>query len=337
MAFYAAKSYCLPQKKQVLQKKQRDNIQNIAEKLTKTPSIVIIIARRKAIVCRKNHLKGATMQSNVTTDIFETAGSGASAEEILTVSHLYKRFKLSRKQKQIAKKQEDYIIAVNDLSFSAYRGEIFGLLGPNGAGKTTTLRMLSTLIRPDSGDIVIDNSNVLTQSEAVRSKIGFLTSDLKLEEFFTPNYLFDFFADLRGVDRQTRDERKKQLFSLFGIEKFAEVKVGNLSTGMKQKASLVISLVHDPEFIIFDEPTNGLDVLTAKVVTDFLLHLRDTGHTIIVSTHIFSLVDKICDRVGIILDGHMVTCGEKSRICGGKNMEDAFFDIYYNYTGGEQQ
>ena len=139
------------------------------------------------------------------------------------------------------------------------------------------------------------------------------------------------------MDRQTRDERKKQLFSLFGIEKFAEVKVGNLSTGMKQKASLVISLVHDPEFIIFDEPTNGLDVLTAKVVTDFLLHLRDTGHTIIVSTHIFSLVDKICDRVGIILDGHMVTCGEKSRICGGKNMEDAFFDIYYNYTGGEQQ
>lgn len=93
---------------------------------------------------------------------------------------------------------------------------------------------------------------------------------------------------------------------------------------MKQKASLVISLVHDPEFIIFDEPTNGLDVLTAKVVTDFLLHLRDTGHTIIVSTHIFSLDDKICDRVGIILDGHMVTCGEKAVSAAGKTWKTRF-------------
>ena len=104
---------------------------------------------------------------------------------------------------------------------------------------------------------------------------------------------------------------------------------------MKQKASLAISLVHDPSVIIFDEPTNGLDVITAKTVTDFLLGLKKTGHTVVVSTHIFSLVDKICDRVGIIVDGKMIKCGTLKEVSGGKNMEDAFFDIYYEYTGGK--
>lgn len=258
-------------------------------------------------------------------------------DEILSVSHLYKKFKVGRKQKALTGAKEDFIIAVNDLSFSAYRGEIFGLLGPNGAGKTTTLRILSTLIKPDGGDATIDGDSVLVNSEKVRSKIGFLTSELKLEEFFTPDYLFDFFSELRGVAKTVREERKKRLFSAFGIDKFAGVKVGNLSTGMKQKAALAIALVHDPEVIIFDEPTNGLDVLTAKVVTDFLISLKNSGHTVIVSTHIFSLVDKICDRVGIIVDGKMIKCGGRREVCGDKNMEEAFFDIYYKYTGGEER
>ena len=134
-------------------------------------------------------------------------------------------------------------------------------------------------------------------------KIGFLTSELKLEEFFTPNYLFDFFSNLHQVEPSVREQRKKSLFDRFGIGEFAEVKVANLSTGMKQKTSLAISLVHDPHIIIFDEPTNGLDVLTAKVVTDFLQELKQEGKTILVSTHIFSLIERICDRVGIIVDG----------------------------------
>ena len=173
----------------------------------------------------------------------------------MKVKGLNKTFTLSQKQQKIEKTNEKKRIAVHDLSFTSYRGEVFGLLGPNGAGKTTTLRMLATLIKPDSGD-----------AEEVRSKIGFLTSELKLEGFFTPNYLYNFFSDLYGVEPAVRDERKKRLFDRFGITQFAEVKVKDMSTGMKQKVSLVISLVHDPEIIIFDEPTNGLDVLTAKVV-----------------------------------------------------------------------
>lgn len=257
-------------------------------------------------------------------------------EEVLRAEHLCKTFRLSPKQQRLEKTKEKQRTAANDLSFSAYKGEIFGLLGPNGAGKTTTLRMLATLIKPDSGDAHIDGCSIVTQAEEVRGRIGFLTSELKLEEFFTPNYLFDFFSELHRVPAEVREARKRKLFSTFGIDKFAEVKVSNLSTGMKQKASLAISLVHDPSIIIFDEPTNGLDVLTAKVVTDFLYQLREEGKTIVVSTHIFTLIEKLCDRVGVLIDGKMIVCDTLEAVCAGKTLEDRFFDLYAE-TVGEQQ
>lgn len=256
--------------------------------------------------------------------------------EILRVEGLCKTFRLSRKQQKIERTDRKEIVAVNNLSFTANQGEIFGLLGPNGAGKTTTLRMLSTLIRPDSGDAILDGYSVVNQPEEVRGKIGFLTSELKLEDFFTPNYLFGFFSQLHHVDEVTMRERKNQMFSRFGIDRFAEVKVANLSTGMKQKLSLVISLVHDPDIIIFDEPTNGLDVLTARTVTDYLQELRDLGKTIILSTHIFSLVERLCDRVGIIIDGQLTHCDTLENICNGQTLEDRFFDIYKEKKGGQE-
>ena len=253
--------------------------------------------------------------------------------EILQVQGLTKTFRLSAKQQKLERTKEKVRVAVDNLSFSAYEGEIFGLLGPNGAGKTTTLRLLATLIRPDSGDAVVDGVSVVRQPDQVRSRIGFLTSELKLEDCFTPNYLFNFFAGLHKVDPAVRDRRRKILFERFGIDRFAEVKVANLSTGMKQKVSLVVSIVHDPDIIIFDEPTNGLDVLTAKVVTDFLQELRGEGKTIIVSTHIFSLIEKLCDRVGVIVNGRMTVCDTLERVCGGKNLEDRFFEIYKETAG----
>lgn len=254
-------------------------------------------------------------------------------EKILEVKGLKKTFKLSAKQQKIEKTNDKVKVAVNDLSFTAYRGEVFGLLGPNGAGKTTTLRMLATLIKPDEGDAIVDGSSIVSAPEEVRGKIGFLTSELKLEEFFTPNYLYDFFSDLHGVPADVAEKRKQDYFERFGIDKFAEVKVGNLSTGMKQKVSLVVSLVHDPDIIIFDEPTNGLDVLTAKVVTDFLLDLKERGKSIIVSTHIFSLIEKICDRVGIVINGQMIACEDLETIKQGKSLEDRFFEIYEEKVG----
>lgn len=255
--------------------------------------------------------------------------------ELIIATNLKKTFTLSRKQQMLEKQKEKVRTAVNGLSFSAYSGEIFGLLGPNGAGKTTTLRMLATLIRPDEGDAYIDGYSIVKEPEKVREKIGFLTSELKLEEFFTPNYLFDFFSNLHGIDPEVARARKAEMFEMFGIDKFAEVKVADLSTGMKQKASLCISLVHDPDVIIFDEPTNGLDVITAKTVTDFLISLKEKGKTIIVSTHIFSLIEKICDRVGIIINGEMCVCDTLENICKDKSLEDRFFEIYAEHEGGE--
>ncbi len=257
-------------------------------------------------------------------------------EEILRVEGLSKTFTLSKKQQKIERTTQRKKVAVDNLSFTANRGEIFGLLGPNGAGKTTTLRMLSTLIKPDTGDAVLDGCSIISDPEGVRSKIGFLTSELKLEDFFTPNYLFDFFSRLHQVPEDVVRTRKEQMFTRFGIDKFAEVKVQNLSTGMKQKLSLVISLVHDPEVIIFDEPTNGLDVLTARTVTDYLQELRGQGKTIILSTHIFSLVERLCDRVGIIIDGRMISCGTLEEVCNGLSIEDRFFEIFKEVKGDEE-
>ena len=257
-------------------------------------------------------------------------------DEILRVEGISKTFTLSKKQQKIERTTLRKKVAVDNLSFTANRGEIFGLLGPNGAGKTTTLRILATLIKPDTGDAVLDGYSVVNEEEEVRSRIAFLTSELKLEDFFTPNYLFDFFARLHGVPEAEAAERKRMMFERFGIDKFAEVKVQNLSTGMKQKASIVISLAHNPDIIIFDEPTNGLDVLTARTVTDFLAEMRQQGKTIILSTHIFSLVEKLCDRVGIIIDGRMTNCDTLDAIRDGMSLEDRFFEIYKTVKGGEE-
>ena len=254
-------------------------------------------------------------------------------EEVLRVEHLSKSFRLSAKQQRLEKTGERIRHAVNDVSFRAYRGEIFGLLGPNGAGKTTTMRMLATLIRPDSGDAVLDGASILTQETEVRSKLAFLTGELKLEDCFTPDYLFNFFSDLHGIDPTVRETRKQALFARFGIDKFAQTKVANLSQGMKQKVSIAVSIVHDPNIIIFDEPTNGLDVLTAKVVTDYLLELKQRGKTILISTHIFNLIEKVCDRVGVLIGGKMVRCDTLSAVCAGKSLEDRFFDLYAETVG----
>lgn len=256
-----------------------------------------------------------------------------SEETAMRAENLKKTFQLSAKQRKTQKTAERTKTAVDELSFTVKKGEIYGLLGPNGAGKTTTLRMLATLIKPDSGDAFVNGRSVTKEADKVRNEIGFLTSELKPDEFFTPSYLFDFYSELHGMSEARRNERKALLFSRFGIDNFADTKISDLSTGMKQKVSIAISLVHDPDFIIFDEPTNGLDVLTAKTVTDFLLEQKERGKTVLLSTHIFSLVEKICDRAGIIIDGKMAKEGSVKELTAEKSLEDAFFDLYAAVKG----
>ena len=254
-------------------------------------------------------------------------------EPALSARGLRKSFRLSAKQRKLERTDVRVKTAVDGLSFDVAFGEVYGLLGPNGAGKTTTLRMLAALVKPDEGDAFVEGASVVSDPMRVRSRVGFLTSELKLEDAFSPDYLFDFFSELRGVDASSRDERKRALFARFGIDRFAQTKVADLSTGMKQKASLAVSLVHDPRVVIFDEPANGLDVLTAKTVTDFLLELAAEGRTVLLSTHIFSLVEKVCDRVGVVIDGRMAASGTLPEVTGGRSLEDAFFDLYVARAG----
>ncbi len=252
---------------------------------------------------------------------------------MLEVRNLKKTFKLSKKQQKISKTKDKIKVAVADVSFQAERGEILGILGANGAGKTTTLRMLASILKPEAGQVLFEGKDIYQDLSAYRKRIGFLTSELKLEEFFTPNYLFDFFAKLYDMSQEETQERKQKLFEKFGIDQFAEVKVADLSTGMKQKVSLVISIVNDPDVIIFDEPTNGLDIITEKIVVDFLLELREQGKCIIISTHIFSLIEKICDRVVMIIDGKAVKEDSLENIMAGQSLEDSFFTIYQEMGG----
>ena len=254
----------------------------------------------------------------------------------IDAQNLTKKFKVTRRaaSESVADNRsgngsvDGYFTAVDNLSFQVGYGEIFGLLGPNGAGKTTTMRMLATLIKPTAGDALVAGHSIVSDPKLVRASIGFLTSELKLEDFFTPDYLFDFFSLLHQVDPAVVEQRKLHMFSRFGIDEFSQTKVSKLSTGMKQKTSLAISLVHDPDLIIFDEPTNGLDILTARVVTDYLEELRDMGKTIVLSTHIFSLAEKLCDRVGVIMDGEMVVEGTLAELTSERDLEETFFALY---------
>lgn len=256
---------------------------------------------------------------------------------MLEVKGLKKTFTLSKKQQKIEKTNEKIKVAVKNVSFQAEPGEILGILGANGAGKTTTLRILAAIIKPDQGEVLLDGTDIHQDINEYRKRIGFLTSELKLEDFFTPNYLFDFFSSLYGMEKETAETRKKELFTKFGIDKFAEVKVADLSTGMKQKVSLVMSIVHNPDIIIFDEPTNGLDIITERIVVNFLKELREAGKCIIISSHIFGLIEKICDRVVIIIDGEAVKSDSLQNIMNGKSLEDSFFEYYEEMVGGRYE
>lgn len=250
---------------------------------------------------------------------------------MVEIKNLTKIYRLSQKQMKKEKTKETTKIAVNDVSFTAKPGEIFGLLGPNGAGKTTTLRCLTTLLTPTEGTVVIDGMDAVKNAEKVREKLGFLTNEIKLDPHFSADYLFDFFGKLHNMDTESIKKRKEELFGYFGIDGFKNKRIEELSTGMKQKAAIAVCLVHNPDIIVFDEPTSGLDIITARLVTDYLKKLKEDGKLVIISTHIMSEAEKLCDRVGIIIDGRKICDDTLANIYSQyntDNLEDAFFEMY---------
>lgn len=256
-------------------------------------------------------------------------------ESMIEIKNLTKVYKLSKKQMQERKTKNNLKKAADNISLSAQKGELYGLLGPNGAGKTTTLRCVATLLQPTEGEITVCGFDTVKEPEKVRKSIGFLTNEIKLDPQFSPRYMFHFFGKLHDMDDAIINMRREMLFDYFGINEFQDKKINELSTGMKQKASIAVSLVHDPEVIIFDEPTNGLDIVTARSVTDYLKKMKEEGKLVIVSTHIMSEAEKLCDRIGIIINGQMVAEGTLPELLtktGTNDLEDAFFELYKEHN-----
>ena len=219
-------------------------------------------------------------------------------------------------------------VAVDIEEYKVGAGELIGLVGNNGAGKTTTLRTIATLIKPTSGVVYYDDKDINSDVYEYRKKIGFLTSELKLDGYFTPDQTFEYMSKLYGMNEEEIRYQKNLLFASFGIDEFKNKLIKDLSTGMKQKVSLAVSLCHKPDIIIFDEPTNGLDVVAAKVVEDYLRELKKQNKIVLVSTHIFSLVEKLCDEVGIIINGNLVLNAPLGEIQKEGTLEDTFFRLY---------
>ncbi|MBR2751400.1 MAG: ATP-binding cassette domain-containing protein [Clostridiales bacterium] len=238
---------------------------------------------------------------------------------MITIEHLKKTFKKNK------------VEAVKDVSLEVNDGEIFALLGPNGAGKTTTMRMLSTLLIPTSGKITYDGKDINEDLLAVRRRIAFLTNEIRLDGQFTPDELANYYGRLYEMEESQIKKNKEELFEYFGISEFSQRRYETFSTGMKQKTSLAICLLHDPDTIIFDEPTNGLDILTQQLIEKYILRLKQEGKCIILSTHILDLVSRLADRVGVIVDGRSVYCGNVSDLASSQNVstiDEAFVKLY---------
>lgn len=257
---------------------------------------------------------------------------------MIQVMGLKKVYQLTKKQMKKLKEKDKHKIAVKGITFEARSGEIFGLLGPNGAGKTTTLRCISTLLAPTEGEIAVQGFDTVKEGVEVRKRIAFLTNDLKLDGHFTPRYTIRFFGGLYQMTEEEIEKREKYLFETFGIIEFQNAKIDDLSTGMKQKLSIAVSLIHNPEVVIFDEPTNGLDIITARIVMNYLKVLKDEGKTVIISTHIMSVAENLCDRLAVMLNGEIVSSGTLEEVLHASeasNLEDAFFNLYLRHEPSE--
>jgi sodium transport system ATP-binding protein len=219
---------------------------------------------------------------------------------------------------------------VDRISFEVRDGEIFGLLGPNGAGKTTTLRMLATLLKPTSGRAMVGGHEVTTEPAAVRRMIGFLSGDMGLYHRLTPREILRVFGRLNGLDEERLRARIEEVVDMLHMGDFAGTKVDQLSTGMRQRAALARTLLHDPPVLILDEPTSGLDVPTARVIEEFILQARRSGKCILYSTHVMEEAEFLCDRIAVINDGRIRITGTMSELkaaTGHERLREIFLDL----------
>ncbi len=259
---------------------------------------------------------------------------------MLEVKNLKKRFRLDNKTiKENKKKPKDmldpreeghWFNAVQDVSFSCDSGQVLGLLGPNGAGKTTSLRMLSTALQPTEGNIVINGDDVVAEPLAMRKRIGFLSGTTSLYHRLTVRENVEYFGRLHGMSESDLKSEVEKVFDLLDIHSFADKKADSLSTGMKQRANIARTVIHKPEVIVLDEPTTGLDVISAKTILDFIESYKGTNVPVVFSTHHLHEVEKLCDRVVLINEGTTKFNGTLDEFKGkadSHNLYDVFVSL----------
>jgi sodium transport system ATP-binding protein len=227
-------------------------------------------------------------------------------------------------------KKRGLVHAAENVSFRVAPGQIYGLLGANGAGKTTTLRLLATLLQPTSGSAVVAGFDIAKDPEKVRANVGFLAASTALYARLTAREMITYFGKLNGMTEAAIKARVKQLADELDMHEFLDRRCDKFSTGMKQKTSIARTLVHDPAVMIFDEPTLGLDVMTARAIVKFVRDCRTRGKTVIYSTHVMSEVEKLCDTIGIIHGGKLLAEGTLTALRaqhGEQDMEEIFVKI----------
>ncbi len=203
-------------------------------------------------------------------------------------------------------KKRGKIVAVNDVSIQCRPGRIFGLLGLNGAGKTTLMRLLATSLKPTSGTAEVNGNDILTQPEKVKANIGFLSGDTGLYPRLTAEEIVRYFARLNGMKEEKIDQRINEIFERFDMNGFKNRKIDKLSQGMKQKVSIARTVVHDPDVLILDEPTLGLDVITSRNIIEFVKDSQKRNKCVMFSTHIMHEAEKLCDDIAIIHKGKIL-------------------------------
>lgn len=228
-------------------------------------------------------------------------------------------------------KQFKNIKAVDNVNFKVNKGEILGLLGENGAGKTTTLRMIATMLRPTSGDAVIEGYSITKDPSKVRGEIGILFGgEVGLYDRLTARENMMYFARLNGITDQEAKESIENLTHMLQMQEFIDRRVGKFSRGMKQKVAIARSIVHKPSVMLFDEPTIGLDVTASKIVQDFILSCKAENKSIIFSSHSMREVEKLCDRIIIIHKGKLIeegTVEELKKKYNNEDMEEIFISL----------
>jgi len=218
--------------------------------------------------------------------------------------------------------------ALDNISFVAKAGEVFGLLGPNGAGKTTVLRILATILQPSSGTAKVFNFDVTSQADYVRYSIGFVSNNTAIYDRMSAWEMVEYFGRLYALSNDHLYPRMEKIFRKLQMDEFRDCPGAKMSTGMKQKVSIARALIHDPPVLIFDEASLGLDVMVARALQAIVLDLRDQGKCIIYSTHIMREVERLCDRVAIVYKGQILDSGTLPDLANRHNQND-FEELFF--------